>query len=238
MRRVLLGTPAYGSEVTAQFFFAFSETLRLCLANDIDLRPLLPTNDIVTHARNKLIHSAIQYNFDDLVFIDADQDWKAADFLRLLSHPVACVGAPVRKKRDDAELYNVRTKTGPRSIITDPATGLMTSADMCVGTGFLRLSREAVQALWAKAEPYKVWGDNEEYRWVFDFRPMSGELMSEDTLMCEKLRACGIPVWLDPAIAVGHWGSKCYAGDFPKWLGEQSKAHLRLVAVGAVDDAS
>lgn len=222
MRRVLLGTPTYTGDVTAQYLFAYGETLRLCIANQIDLRPLLPIQDsVIQHARNKLVASAIQYNFDDLVFIDADQDWQAADFLRLLAHPVHCVGAPVRKKTEERELYNIRTSHGARGLTTDPATGLMTSPDLSLGTGFLRLSKVALHALWANAEPYKIWGDADEYRWIFDIRPVQGQLVSEDNMMVDKLRAAGIPTWLDPNIVSGHYGTKRYAGDFKTWLADQ-----------------
>lgn len=225
MRRVLIGTPTYTGDVAAQYLFSYSETLRLCIAHQIDLRVLLPVYDsVIQHARNKLVASAIQYNFDDLVFIDADQDWRPEDFMRLLSHPVHCVGAPVRKKNDERELYNVRTAHGPRGITTDAATGLMTAPDMALGTGMLRLSKLALQTLWAAAEPYKVWGDADEYRWIFDIRPQQGELTSEDNIMVDKLRSAGIPTWLDQTIVAGHYGMKRYAGDFKAWLEAQKDA--------------
>jgi hypothetical protein len=233
MRRVLLGTPTLSGSVTAQFLFSYSQTLKACLTNKnvrgeadpIDLCPLLPIHDsVIQHARNKIVASAIEHDFDDLVFVDADEDWTAEDFLRLLSHPVHSVGAPVRKKDEERELYNVRSRIvaqqGASAFTFEPTTGLISAPDMALGTGFLRLSRLALQTLWASSKPYTVWSDADEYRWIFDITVQDGELVSEDNIVCDKLRAAGIPTWLDAGIVVGHHGPKRYAGEFKAWLAQ------------------
>jgi hypothetical protein len=227
MRKVLIGTPAHSGQVDAWYANALFYTERLCTSLGIDLRPIIITGDSnLCNARNDLVAIAIREGFDDLIFIDADQDWKPEFIPRLLSHPVDCVGAAIRKKLDAEELYNVRAPDGPLSFVHNREAGLWTAPGMTLGTGLLRVSRDALQALWDDAEPYQVKGKAPS-RWIFDFRPIQGELVGEDVLLCMKLQAMGVDVWLDPTMTVGHVGTKKWTGDFANWLGraqEQERA--------------
>ena len=227
-RRVLLGTPMYDRRADAGYIHSFGQTIKLCTDYGVDLRWLFPWGEVVQHARNKLVRDALVSGFDDLIFVDSDQDWEPEWIVRLLSHPVDCVGVPVRKKTENGIAFNVMVRGGPLSITTDPETGLMTAPDMSVGTGLLRLSRHAMQTLWDNSEEYTVHGSKEgPLHWIFEYGPWKGELRSEDAAACQLLRAHGIPTWIDPTMNSGHMGVKRYWGDFraehAKWC-EAAKA--------------
>lgn len=223
-RRVLIGTPAHDGRVDVHFANSLAGTIRLCIKQGIELREIYLAYDaIIQNARNDLVKIALDNAFDDLVFIDSDQDWQPEQFVKLLGYPVDCVGGAVRKKTDQEELYNVKAMGGPLSITTDMATGLMTAPDMALGTGFLRLSRHALQVLWDNSEEYIGFKDKASSRWVFDIRPINGVLVGEDTMVSDKLRTFGIPTWLDPTITCGHIGPKRFVGDFAAWLAKFQK---------------
>ncbi len=220
MRRVLIGTPALTGEVSAWFADSLYYSGLLCRDQGIHLAPIfIAFESNLPNARNDLVAIAIRQGFDDLIFIDADQDWVPEYIPRLLAHPVDCVGAAIRKKTDSEELYNVRAPRGPLSFIVEPESGLWTAPDMGLGTGFLRLSRAALEALWEGAEPYSGYKGKEPSRWIYDFRPFDGQLVGEDFLACQKLAAAGIDTWLDPTMIVGHSGTKKWTGDFANYLG-------------------
>lgn len=220
-RRVLIGTPAYDRRADVGYVHSFGQTIKLCTEYGIDLRWLFPWGEIVQHARNKIVRDALASGFDDMIWIDDDQDWEAEWIVRLLSYPVDCVGAPVRKKTEEGVIFNVMTQGGPLGMSKDPETGLMTAPDMSVGTGFLRLSRHAMQVLWDNSEEYSVRKSSEApLRWIYHYGPHKGELRSEDAYACQMLRDFGIPTWIDPTMNGGHVGIKRYAGDF---LGEYAK---------------
>lgn len=229
-RRVLIGTPAYDWNANIRFVHSLGMTVKLCAEKGIDLRWLFPPGKIVTQARNELARDALNHGFDDLVFIDADQDWEPKDLIWLLSYDVDCVGAAIRKKSEDV-LWNVKARGGIFSFVKHPKYDLLTAPDLTIGTGFLRLSRRALQALWDASEKYTSDGQ-EEAAWIFHFAPRKGELISEDTHVCDLLRGLGIPTWLDPKIACGHSeGGKRYIGDFAAWLSEmQAASRPRLVS--------
>lgn len=213
-RKVLIGTPAHTFQVDVRYTHALMQTLRVCQRDGIELRELFIAGDaIVQNARNDLVRMALQNGFDDLIFIDADQDWDPEWIPKLLSYPVDCVGAAVRKKTDDKELYNVKSST--LNIPVDVKTGLLLVE--ALGCGFLRFSRKALQALWDDSPEYTVFGE-EKSRWIFDIRPVDGKLVGEDTMVSLRLSALGINTYLDPSMTCGHIGLKRYAGNFAEWL--------------------
>ena len=220
-RRVLIGTPAYEWATHVRYTNAFGLTIKACIGAGIDLRWLFPPGDaILQNAFNELVAKARANNFDDLVIIGADQDWEPEGFLQLLSYPVDCVAGPVRKKADEPERYNVKTRLGASSMRAHPTLPLLTSPDLAVGTGFMRLTRKAMDILWEPAEKYDHpdGGKMEERAWIFDIRPINRELVGEDIHICHTLRAHGLDIWLDPGIASGHSGMKRWVGNFPAWL--------------------
>ena len=212
-RRVLIATPTYNAQVYAAFSHSLADTIRAAGPN-LDVRDYYPLGKTHCSARNDCVAQAINNGFDDLVFIDADQSWNWKDFYRLLSYPVDVVGAPVRKKADNPERYNVYVPKGPETFDEDRATGLWTAPGMTVGTGYLRLSRKALVALWSNAEAYRE-PDGTECRWIYDIHPMDGDLVSEDVVVGHKLLECGFQTWLAPHMRVAHHdGMKIYTGDF------------------------
>ena len=230
MKRVLLATPVYDQKPDARYVHAFGQTIKACMQNEIDLRWLFPIGETIQSARNGIVRDAVKFEFDELVWIDADQDWSVDgpgpnEFLTILNYPVDVVGAPVRRKTIEHEIYNVRAEAGPHGLTTDPKTGLMTAPDMALGCGFLRMSKRAFTALWNDGEPYTTFmNENDPSRWIFDIRPVKeagdsiAELHGEDTWACDALRRLGFQIWMDPKINPGHIGLIRIQGNYLDWL--------------------
>lgn len=220
-RRVLIGTPAHDGRVQCQFAHSLVSTIRLCVQEGIDAREMFIANDSVGVARNDLAAMVFHGSYDDLIFIDSDQDWQPEWIIRLLSYDVDVVGAPICK-RDDVEQYNVKTRTG--QILKHRDYDILTAADLALGTGLIRYSRKAVQTLWNLSEKY-VSTKGVLTGWIFAAGPRHGELMGEDTAACERLRASGILTWVDPSMNPGHFGTKRWQGDFSGWLMRKAAEH-------------
>src|SRR5690349_6638392 len=138
MRRVLIATPAYDERVDARYAHALAETYVLAGKNNIELRALICINESSgpAHARNCLIKDAIKYDFSDIIWIDDDQDWQPQWVIDLLGYPVDIVGAAIRKKTDDKELFNVRSEGGVYAFQKHPSENLITAPGLILGTGF------------------------------------------------------------------------------------------------------
>lgn len=213
-KRVLVGVPSLTGSVDMRFAYALVETVRLGEKLGATVNVMFRGHDsLIQRVRNDLVRDALDNDYSDLVFIDDDQDWLPEDFFRLLSYPVDCVAAAVRKKTDEAELYNVRAASP--DIPVDRATGLLNVE--AVGTGFMRLSRQALLAVWNRSEEYRD-DAGKLNRWMFEVGPLDGRLVGEDVMLCNKLRDARIHVYVDPTIIVGHTGTKRWDGDFGVWL--------------------
>jgi glycosyltransferase involved in cell wall biosynthesis len=161
---------------------------------------------------------ALEENYDDLIFIDSDEEWDPEWIFTLLNHPVDVVGATVVKKQDSPTLFNI--KALPEGL--EIKNGLIEVA--CVGTGFLRISRKALQEIWEASEEYK--NEGRTCRMVFDVRVENGELVSEDNIFCNKWRSTGGKVFIDPSMTCNHIGVKKFSGNFMHfydWLKSQNR---------------
>ena len=210
-RKVVIGTPAYDGRTDVCFNHSLRQTERMAAEAGIDLTPIYMSYDsLVQRARNDLVKITLEGGFDDLFFIDSDMEWSPEWAMAIIEHDVDCVGAAYRKKTDDVELYTVRTKF---PIPVDLKTGLWMVDGL--GTGFLKISRKALQALWDASEEYE--NEGKTCRWIFDVCPVDGKLLGEDMIACEKLRQLGFNIYLDPSFTPIHIGIKKYYGDFASY---------------------
>lgn len=221
MRNVMIATPSYDGTVTAQYHTASIESIKLGLARNVNFVPVVVCYDaLVQRARNDLFAMAYQSGASDMIWIDADMEWNPQWLFDLLYAPHDVVGGAVRKKSDE-ESYNVKAMLD--QLVPDE-NGLMRVQG--IGTGFLRLSRKAIEALWNGSSRYLHEG--QERRWICEVELDGTDLVSEDILMCRKLAAAGFPIYLNPVITCSHIGTKQWHGSFLHWL-----ARLRETSVAS-----
>ena len=162
-------------------------------------------------ARNDLISMAIETECDDIVFMDSDQEWNPEWVLSMLNHAADVVGGVVVKKSNTPG-FNVKLLPSGATL---EKNGLMEVE--CIGTGFLRISKRAMNAVWDISQEYK--NDNKKIaRMVFDVQIINGDLVSEDNVFCKKWRSLGEKVYIDPNITCNHIGSHKWSGNFLEYL--------------------
>jgi hypothetical protein len=219
-RRVLIGTPCYDGRIDVWYANSLLQTVKAGAELGIEVFPIWLSYDaLVQRARNDLMSMMLESGCDDIVFIDSDIDWEVSDFFKLLSHPVDVVGGTYRKK-GDIEMYVAKILDNQRQ--PDHQNGLLPVEGL--GTGFLRMSRFAVQQLWDTSVPYEEKDQGKVRRWIFDVVVDNGDLISEDILVCQRLIELNIPVWLDSSITCGHTGIKRFTGDFNSWFNNLQSA--------------
>jgi hypothetical protein len=212
-RRVLIGTPAHDGRVDVWYANSLVNTVKMAAQLGIQVDPIYMSYDsLVQRARNDLVRLALEQRYDDLIFIDSDQDWDPAWIFRLLDLDEAVVGGTVVKKSDQIQ-FNVKVL---KSGLKVSATGLIEVES--IGTGFLKISREALEAVWDISEEYI--NEGRKCRMVFDVKLINGELISEDNVFCAKWRGLGNSVWIDPTMTCGHVGVKKYTGNFMQFLNQ------------------
>ena len=208
MRKVLIGTPAFDGRVDVWFANSLVNTVRLSYEKDTMVVPVYMAYDsLVQRARNDLVRLALEEDFDDLIFIDSDQEWNPEWVFQLLEHDVDVVAATVVKKSDEPA-FNV--KALPEGMKLEE-NGLMKVE--CVGTGFMRISKNALKKVWDESVEYQ--NEGRTCRMVFDVQVQDGQLVSEDNVFCRKW---GGDVYIDPSMTCNHIGVKKYTGNFMEYI--------------------
>ena len=216
--KVLIATPAHDGKLDVWYTTSLVNTVRVAQANNVFIHPVFMSYDaLVQRARNDLIALAIEGEYDALIFIDADMEWNPLWVMELLARPEDVVGGTARKKTDNAEIYVLKT-----SDLTVHPNGLIKCEGL--GTGFVKLSRKALQALWDNSPQYT--NEGKVRRMVCNVEVIDGQLYSEDVSMFRKLNALGFDCWLNPRMTCAHIGTKKFIGNLQNYLakGENSNA--------------
>lgn len=213
LRKVLIGTPAHDGRVDVWYCNSLINTVKMAPHFDVLVQPIYMSYDsLVQRARNDLVRLALEEKFDDLIFIDSDQEWNPEWIFKLLQHDVDVVGGTVVKK-SDKPMFNVKAlKAGLKM----DKNGLMEVE--AIGTGFLRISNKALEAVWNQSPEYI--NEGKKCRMVFDVQLVDGELVSEDNVFCRKWRSLGNKVWIDPTMTCNHIGAKKYSGNFMHFVNQ------------------
>jgi hypothetical protein len=141
----LFATPSFDKSVSVDYHTSMISTIVEMHRHGIECDHRLEVGlQFIDLARNKLVDYFLKsdWNFTDLVFIDADQGWDAKVMPRLVSYPQGVVGALPPKKSSAVEPeYHMNAITG----VIDPATHLFQSLEL--GTGCMRIKREIFERM-------------------------------------------------------------------------------------------
>jgi len=212
MRKVLIGTPSYDGRIDAWFVNSLINTVKIAEKRDISIHPIYVSYDaLIQRARNSVFELAVSGGYDDLFFIDSDCEWKPEWFFNLIDRPEPIVGGALVKKSEN-EGYTIKLIDKKLKWSQD---NKLIEVDG-VGTGFMKVSRFALEKLWDISEPYRY--EDKEHRMVCDIKIEDGELISEDYVIANKWRSLGYKVWIDPTITLNHIGNKKYKGNFNNFL--------------------
>lgn len=209
MKRVLIATPSYDGKVDVWYTSALHQTTLLGIQNEVYFHPVFMSYDaLIQRSRNDLVALAVEQDFDGLLWIDADIEWAPQWALDVATSDKDVLGIPCIKKSLFEESYNVKAK--PEQL----GEGIFSVES--VGTGFLYLSKKAFTHLWDTSQPYTHNGKDK--RWVFEVKIQDGDIISEDVLMCQKLREGGFEVFIDSDKTCNHVGTLKYSGNFAEFI--------------------
>jgi predicted O-methyltransferase YrrM len=168
----------------------------------------------VDDARNSLVRKFLQTDCTDLVFIDADVGFRAADLVKLAGFDRAVV-AGVYPKKQDEESFPIHTAPGVR--LQAEADGCISEGILGLPTGFMRIQRHVIEQM---AEAYADRGylgqgaaeADAPYIPLFERETAEGRRWSGDYNFCRRWRAMGGALAVDPSMVFVHEGAKRWAG--------------------------
>lgn len=215
-RRVLIATPSAHPKIEfAKSLFATAFVLQqYCVECDFIYTA---GSSNLPKARNGLAAHFLASRYTDLLFIDDDMGWAPGAVMRLLAsdHPV--VAAAGLKKTDTAKTWCLKLLPGTEGgMLTDDMGAIEV---FTVGTGMMRIAREALEAIIAARPDLKLENvdadmpedvKNLAYRF-FAFGPNDE---GEDYTFCQLYRSVGGEIWVDQDITLSHTGDKSWTGKF------------------------
>jgi|TARA_X000001316_G_scaffold6136_1_gene1472 hypothetical protein len=214
MKKILIGTPSYDGRVDVWYTDSLVNSTKLAIENNIDLFAIYTSYDaLVQRARNKLVQIALEYNFDEIIFIDSDMGWDPQWILDLANRKEDIIGG-IAPGRRDIESWN--TYIASKNLIYSDDKKLIQVEK--IGTGFLKVSKKALLDIWNISSKYLDDEDQKTYCHAFELEVKDNTLFSEDYVFCRKLIDLGYKLWVDPTMNCNHTGTKTFTGNFIEFL--------------------
>lgn len=181
--RVWIATPSLTGTVTCEFAHSLAQTLMLLNTPEVGIRAewhSLAHSNLLHFARHRMAVEFMASSATDLVFVDDDIQWNAAELAELLlNHDREVIGG-ICPRSDGTVNYA-------------PAERIENGLIECrwIGTGIMRIKREAFERI---GQPYFA-------------APYAGgtEMVGEDAWFCHRIRESGGAVWAMP-MTVSHRG--------------------------------
>ena len=184
---------------------------------------------------NGMLSRFLRSDFDQVLFIDTDEGWRAHDVARILSHPQEVVAGAYRMKNAwhsyTCEL--TREDGVPKGKMLSDGTALIEAER--VGGGFLKTRKSALLKV-AEQCDYYFWTDRQtgitEKHYAFFWNEIvNHEFVGMDYGYSRKLKAAGVQLWVDPMLQIAHFGNKRYDGDLDKFLRDGGKTAAAFAAI-------
>ena len=217
-RKLFFAIPAYDFKVGVKLMGSMVEFARTAAQYGVQFAMgTISGCSVVSRARNLLVDDFLQSDCDTLMFIDADMTFDPNDIIRLLAfsgNPVKNIvgGTGVARKKEKTFHLNL-DKDADGNLLMD-AMGLARAKQM--GTGFMMIQRQVFEKLRANHPEWRHKDTNSKKKLhaYFDFMTTPEGYIGEDFLFCDRARAEGFDIWIDPTIKLGHMGVHEYESDF------------------------
>ena len=215
-RKLFVAVPTYDHRISIKASISLAKLALLSAQEGVSMG-IHPVSGsaIITTARNLLVDAFMRSEATDLLFLDSDINFEAQDALRLLAlatdYPIIA-GVPRMRKKDGSYLVSFYTKENSEDLVVNEL-GLMRANR--VATAFMMINRRVFETL--KADHPEWWHPHHQLEGgmhaYFDFALTPDGYMGEDFLFCERAKASGFEVWIDPTIKLGHVGTIEFEGD-------------------------
>lgn len=229
---LLLATHTTGM-VTPPYAQALALACAHLAAKGINHFPLILPDPLVESGRNRLAAFCLENGFTHILFIDADIQFTSADILRLIADDKDFVVGAYMKKIEREE-YAVSFIPSADGLVEEcPKTGCLKIGG--AGAGFMMLKRSVLETMRDRMPEtiYTDYAGREKPTLINGFFANvieDGMLWSEDLTFCNRWRALGGDVWLDPAITLSHWGTYMWRGSILNKLEDFAAPELKAAA--------
>lgn len=229
MKHLVIGTPCFGGMVCMEYTESILKLKEVCNKIDVRLTTMFLGNEsLIQRGRNKIAHYFLKTDSTHLMFIDADQGFRASDILRMVQADKDIIGGPVPMKginwdnvrRGALNNYQDLEKlTGHFNINKLPGHEMVNVETPFqvrhIGTGFMLIQRRVFERLTPYVGWYKTPTEKDEK--VYDYfkvQNVNNELLSEDYNFCFMNDQTGGTNWVAPWCVISHNGYYSFNGQY------------------------
>ncbi|MBU3995009.1 MAG: hypothetical protein KKF42_04420 [Actinobacteria bacterium] len=222
MRKILIATPCYGGQVTDLYMRSVIGLIHDGYRRGVQVDVLAQYGEsLITRARQDILATFWAGDWTDLLFIDSDIGFIPENVWRLLDSEWDVCATPYPLKRLDWESALLApTVEVARHASVETVINYLPNAEregdfievLDAGTGFLRISRDAIELLIASFPALEYEAEGGGQRWaLFDTFIYQGRYLSEDFAFCRRWQHIGGKVMVDSAgPALQHRGLYTY----------------------------
>lgn len=213
-KTVLIGTPSLDGKLDAWYVNSLVDTIRLAMVNNVFIKPIfLAYESILPMARNEIFKVAYDNKFDHLIFIDSDVAWDPATLMEVIHSDKPVVGVPYPLKNENPGNYNI-SLGDVTNMVQDEKTGYIKVINH--GTGFLKIDREVIEALWNSNVLLEF--RDKQLKYICEYQGLYTAFVGEDIVLCNKIRDLGYDIWVNPKTTCLHVGNKIYSGNYQEYI--------------------
>lgn len=230
--KLLISTPAFGGLVHVKYAEALMESVIKIQEEGIAecCHVHYQTSESLIHrARDRAADCFIRGDYDKLITIDADIQWRYEDFKNLVTATKDLVGGAYAIKAFPVVMnFNALPDRGRELISSERGMDYDAFKIFCdvygkedplvevyhLATGFLCVTRKVFEEMRKVSKSYwtrdSVTGEQKGFIHFYESGVFEGQLESEDWSFVRRARELGFFPYLDTRIRLGHIGSHTY----------------------------
>lgn len=219
-RKIFVAIPAYDHKISLKSAISLARLAQTIGHHGVQIAiGSICGCSVVSKARNLLAEEFLKSDSTDLLFIDSDINFEPDDVLRLMAWTTnygIAAGVPRTRKQNGNYIITLDEKPeGERQLYVDDMGCVRAKR---VATAFMMVQRQVFETIRDNHPELRYRDDNtgNDLYAFFDFLVTPQGYVGEDYLFCDRARAHGFEVWVDPTIKLGHMGVMEYHGDFGK----------------------
>lgn len=210
---LFVGLPTYNGQIHHKTVAGLLQTAHLCAKMQIGFSvDIIPHDAFIGKARSLIVQRFLKTDFQDLLFVDADVGFSAADVVKVCKNPAdICMG-----------LYRLKTadmKVRFPALMFDPVERHPKDESLIKlqygPAGFMRIRRHVLEAM------IETWPDDwftdDEHGKIYDLFPFGrfgNYFMGEDIAFCERAKEAGFEIYAAQGLTLHHAGEHVWSSNW------------------------
>lgn len=215
IRTVFVGTYCPAGTLSSYYVNSLADTIKQCLVNGIRIMPLF-INDIASAvvAKNEMLAIVQNQDYESIVFIDHNMAWDSGTLINVINSQYDAMALPSVKKVGNGAIFDLEIGS---EIARDQNGYIKVNY---ASTAMFKLSSKLVTEL-CDSNLSITNPTGNEVKNVFDTTTQTGRFFNEGVVLCNKIRALGHDIWVNPVSTCANIADNIYAADFAASIAPQ-----------------